>query len=363
MHLPHPPLLVAQFEAAATRLARLVEPWDADLAAQARGQIPQLTAHFEKRAIRTAHYYSTVLNHWVDWLERLPLNGPPTSPAVLEAYFHWTANEGSKPSYQRLRTSLLRTMLETLGLLDEPARYALQRIGRANPKDPSRAPPKALPGDFLQRLESTTDLSDPVQLADTALLILLGETLIRPQAILGFCSFGSWSTHPVEVADLLERPDGTGRLKLRPLGYGRSTDAESVAVSHLAMKWLKLWLRHLRGSPGPLFRTARGRPLTVQSLPTTLMRVGQRTGLRRRVSVVALRRLTASHMLAAGVDVTHIDAAFRAHGMSERSWLPPRHASTARTPDHTLRDFARRRRCNSGTPGDCPPPQLTLFTF
>ena len=238
---------------------------------------------------------------------------------VLAFLDHLESKRGNDPATRNCRLAALRSFFGHL-LRHDPTR-ALQyhRVLAVPAKKAHTRPAAYLEPDEVRALLSKPDPATPLGIRDVALLLLLYNTGARVGEALG--------VHPVDLHLV-------GPAQVRLHGKGRKD-----RLCPLWRETASALGRLLRASPpeeGPVFRSARGRPLSRDGAAHILEKYARLaaadapTLARRRVTPHVLRHSCAVALLQAGVDLATI-----------RDYLG--HASVATTSRYVSTNLAMKR--------------------
>jgi integrase/recombinase XerD len=221
------------------------------------------------------------------------------SREVMEAYrthlFYTTWRGGQRlvASTQARGLSAVKAFvrfltLEQYLLLDPGERLELPRLPRILPR-------LLLTETEVEALLESPDVTTPLGIRDRAVMEVLYASGIR-----------NTETRDLTPDDVhLERQE----LMIR---YGKGRKSRVVPLGDEATYWLSHWLtegrpRLTQGRIIPaLFVTWRGRPLTRENMADLVSRCGDRAGLPHRVTPHVLRHACATHMLARGAGLRHL---------------------------------------------------------
>lgn len=220
------------------------------------------------------------------------------TPEVVEAYrlhLFYAEHHGKKLTLatQSYRLSSVKCFLRFL----TRARYVL--VDPAVDVDLPR-PARPLPGALLSEAEVAAllvacDTSGPLGVRNRAILEVVYGTAIRNS----------------ELRELVLDDVDLGRRELR-IRYGKGGKSRVVPLGEEAAFWLERWLTHGRpqlvaaDSGAGVFLTDGGRKLSRSALCEVVRGLGAEAGLTKRVSAHLLRHACATHMLARGAGLRHL---------------------------------------------------------
>ncbi|NJC06903.1 integrase/recombinase XerC [Sphingomonas kaistensis] len=204
----------------------------------------------------------------------------------LRAYLARRRGEGLGPSAAAREMSAVRAFLRFVAE-QQGVPAALPRI--ATPKRPRTLPRPAAPADAIALAEETGALAREPWIAarDTALLLLLYGSGLRISEALGL---------PAEVHPLGDTLRLTGKRNKTRVVAMLPVVAEAVATYVALCPW-PLDFRQ------PLFRGARGGPLSGDVVRRAVATARRTLGLGDRITPHALRHSFATHLLAGGADL------------------------------------------------------------
>ena len=247
----------------------------------------------ERRAsAHTARAYVATAHRLLDFLSAH--HGDPPTPATLlsleasdlRAYLARRRGEGLGPAAAAREMSAVRAFLRFVA--DQQGETAeLPRI--ASPKRPRTLPRPAAPADALALAEETGAIASHPWIAarDTALLLLLYGSGLRISEALSL---------PAQV-----HPLGT---TLRVTGKRGKTRLVAVlpVVADAVANYVSLCPWPLEPEQ-PLFRGAKGGPLSADVVRRAVASARRTLGLSNRITPHALRHSFATHLLAGGADL------------------------------------------------------------
>jgi integrase/recombinase XerD len=164
------------------------------------------------------------------------------------------------------------------------------------PKIPERLPDVLSESETLQLLEGG-DVQSPLGIRDRAILEVFYATAIRNQEL--------GSLH----LDDIDREHQA--LWIR---QGKGQKSRMVPLGDEALAWLEEYLTRvrpqlvIRANETHVFLTRRGQPLSASVLHGLVRRCGVQAGFSKRIKPHTLRHSCATHMLARGADLRHIQA-------------------------------------------------------
>jgi integrase/recombinase XerD len=213
-------------------------------------------------------------------------------PADLAAFVAWIREQRTAEGRPFAATTVARTLVAVRGL----HRFLVREgLARADPTSEvtgprlSRALPKALPLEAVERLLAVPTGDDPAALRDRAMLEVLYGAGLRISELVD-----------LEVDDV-DLEHGA----VRALGKGRKE--RIVPLGRPGRRAVEAWL--VRGRPAlapaspALFTNLRGARLTRQGAWKVVHRHGEKAGLGGTVSPHTLRHSFATHLLDGGADV------------------------------------------------------------
>jgi len=243
-------------------------------------------------ADRTLEAYRRDLERCVAFLVEEGRAGPEeVGPGDLRAWVYHLREAGLAASSIRRAQSAVRTYFGFLlaeGVLEDDPTERLEspRVGRPLPDHLSH--------DEVARLLEAVEEGHDLHWRDRAILELLYATGVRVSELVEL---------PLRSLDLEE-----GFLTV----LGKGSKERLVPVGGPARRALERYLAHLRPElesgrgQGRVFLTARGRPLSRQSVFNVVKRAAERAGIRRRVSPHTLRHTFATHLLEGGADLAAV---------------------------------------------------------
>lgn len=291
----------------------------ADLAAAAAAWVGHI-AHERRLAARTIEAYGRDLSQFLAFLTG-HLGEPPSladlsalRPADLRAFLAARRNGGAGARTLGRQIAALRSFAR---FLDRGALAATTVFGAVRPPKQPKSVPKALTPADAERLVDTAEIfaDEPwIAARDTAVLLLLYGCGLR-----------------IGEALALRRADAPepGKPALRVVGKGGRERLVPVlpVVGEAVAAYVALCPYRLPAD-GPLFRGARGGPLSPRLIQLATARLRQALGLEASVTPHALRHSFATHLLGRGGDLRTIQELLG-------------HASLATTQIYTHVDAAR----------------------
>ena len=239
----------------------------------------------------TLESYARELNGLVAWLEERPLDSVARDD--LQAYLGFLRDRGLSARSAAHALVVIRNYFQFLAgegyRADDPA--ALIEL----PKLPSHLP-NVLSQEEVEKLLTAPDEKDPLALRDRAMLELLYASGLRVSELIGI------TLHDLNLDQ--------GTLKVR----GKGDKERMVPVGDSAAAALKGYLENLRPGldktrrAGKLFLNRRGRGLSRQSVWNLLKRSAIQAEINKRIYPHILRHSFASHLLAGGADLRHVQA-------------------------------------------------------
>ena len=204
----------------------------------------------------------------------------------LRAYLARRRSEGLGPSAAAREMSAVRAFLR-FAAAQQGVAVSLPRV--AAPKRPRTLPRPAAPADALDLAEETGAAAREPWIAarDTALLLLLYGSGLRISEALAL----SARSHP--LGDTLRVTGKRNKTRVVPV---LPMVAEAVAAYVRLCPW------PLEGSE-PLFRGAKGGPLSADVVRRAVASARRTLGLNDRITPHALRHSFATHLLAGGADL------------------------------------------------------------
>jgi integrase/recombinase XerC len=246
----------------------------------------------QRRSAHTARAYVATAHRLLDFLTSYRGERPDVAmltslqPVDLRAFLAHRRGEGLGASSAAREMSAVRAFLLFVAKqADKPP--SLPRV-RA-PKRPRTLPRPAAPADALALAEETgAQAHQPwIGARDTALLLLLYGSGLRISEALGLPA----KAHPLgATVRVLGKRGKTRVVPVLPMV------AEAIAEYVRTCPW------PLQGD-GPLFRGARGGPLSADVVRRAVASARRLLGLDERLSPHALRHSFATHLLAGGADL------------------------------------------------------------
>jgi integrase/recombinase XerD len=247
------------------------------------------TLQAERGASRnTLSAYRRDVQDFEQFLSRTPIALVDVRAEDLVRYAEHLRERGLRASSIARRLSTLRGLYRHLvregALVENPTDHV--DVPRAR-----RPLPRTLSRELTAALVEAPDTSQPAGLRDRAILELLYATGMRASECLGL------------------RIDDVNVTAGYVICTGKGSKQRLVPVGAEALGWVQRYLRDVRPplvrrrDSGKVFVSARGLPLSRQSLWTIVRRAAMRAGLRRRVSPHVLRHSFASHLLEGGADL------------------------------------------------------------
>jgi len=257
---------------------------------------------------RTVESYGTHLGAFLGYLGQETDVAAVTdiTPEVLHGYqmwlYAWTNDGGIRSlsiATQGARLSALRAfcrwLVKTDVLLYDPS------ASLTLPKRPASLPRTVLKKSEVGRLLAAPDVRTPLGLRDRAMLEVLYSTGLRNAEL------RSLMVYDVDLDGGLVR-----------INRGKNAKDRVVPLGRKAAHWLREYLsegrpRLLAGrrdseSEGPLFVSKSGRPLHAPGVIDPVHHHAQAAGIERNVTPHCLRHTFATHLLAGGADIRHIQA-------------------------------------------------------
>ncbi|WP_300975549.1 tyrosine recombinase XerC [Sphingomonas sp. LHG3406-1] len=245
-----------------------------------------------RRSPHTARAYVATAHRFIAFLESY--RGGPVGPqhfgaieAVdLRAYLAQRRGEGLGPSSAAREMSAVRAFLR-FAAEQQGTPAALPRVKA--PKRPRTLPRPAAPGDALALAEETGALAKEPWIAarDTALLLLLYGSGLRISEALSLPA----RTHPLgSTVRVIGKRNKTRVVPVLPL------------VAAAVADYVRLCPWPLAGVE-PLFRGAKGGPLSADVVRRAVAAARRVLGLDDRITPHALRHSFATHLLAGGADL------------------------------------------------------------
>jgi integrase/recombinase XerD len=220
------------------------------------------------------------------------------TPAVVESYrthlFYRTWRGRRLVAHSQARglsavKAFARFLAEEQYVLTDPGQ------GVALPRLPRLLPRVLLTEDDVVQLLETPDVTTTLGLRDRAILEVLYSSAVRNTEL-----------RQVRIDDVSLRRE---ELYIRE---GKGGKSRVVPLGEEACYWLGLWLEEGRpslvqpGTPQTVFLSWRGRPLTRESMSDLVVRNAQAAGLSEHVTPHLLRHCCATHMLARGAGLRHL---------------------------------------------------------
>jgi integrase/recombinase XerD len=248
---------------------------------------------------RTVEEYSAALR---PFLEYLAAQGVTTlaglTPAVMDGYrteLFYREHRGKRLAFrsQDLHLSAVKTFTRVLyrdKVLSFDPGAAVER-----PRVEKTLPRTLLSEAELVTLVEFPDVTDRCGLRDRAILEVLYATAIRNSEL---CGLGLDALH-LDTAELAVREAKGRKARLVPLGQ---------TAAHWVTAYLDESRPHLVSNPkqNALFLTVYGVPFNRQSLAHLVGRLGEKAGLSQHVAPHCLRHACATHMLARGAGLRHL---------------------------------------------------------
>ncbi len=241
---------------------------------------------------RTLDAYGRDLDRWTDFLAAKGVKRPGDVDAgLLRDWVYHLRDQGLAASSIRRAQSAVRTYFGFLlaeGVLEEDPTERLEspKVRRTLPDHLSREEVEAL----LEAVDPDHDL----HWRDRAILELLYATGMRVSELVDL---------PLTGLDLDE-----GFVTV----FGKGSKERLVPVGGPAARAVRRYLTHLRPEleggrgKGRVFLTARGRPLSRQSVFNVVKKAAERAGIERKVSPHTLRHTFATHLLEGGADLAAV---------------------------------------------------------
>ena len=252
-------------------------------------------------AAQTALSYGAELRHFFPYLTSHGVDSVAgITPALVEGYrtvLFYAEYRGRRLSFttQGLRLSAVKGFTRFLWrehylLIDPGASVERPRVDRTLPRT-------LLSEAEVAQLLLAPDVTDVLGLRDRAMLEVFYSTGIRNTEL---CLL---ATDAVCLAE--------GELSVR---RGKGGKGRRVPLGEEAVRWLRAYLQDSRphlatqaqGKERTLFLTVRGRPFQHRTLTVLVIHLGERAGLPMRVTPHLLRHACATHMLARGAGLRHL---------------------------------------------------------
>ncbi len=214
--------------------------------------------------VRSQLAIAVSLQHWMTWWCTHGEGTHAGSASAIEAYVSAQERDRAPASSVAQRVWAINRLLKALSWPDPEAEQLVRRIqlaGWHRGCGTDCSPPSAKPLDWeqIQHIVAHTDEHSPRPVRTLAALLLLYETMARPDQIFGFKHEGRWLVPPASRQSVRRSRRG-GVIDLMADSRGRGK--RSVPLSEMTMAWLERSFAFWPGEDGALFRTERRTPLT-----------------------------------------------------------------------------------------------------
>jgi integrase len=249
----------------------------------------------------------------VEWWLRTGRTEPLASGATIATYAKYREScRCTASSFDRALTSI-QWFLTRIAWPDPQAKLMIGQIRRAKEladgpilRGPHRA--QAFGWDQIKRWIAVADVSNLVDVRETAILLTLFDCLARADQIFGSRDGGLWQVAPVQLSAYRPMRDGCGQLQLRV----DERESRNVYVSPCTVTWIDHWLQVRPGGSGALFVGKSGQPLLPETWLDSIRRLLTRNGINAKgLSLNSPRLGAARDLLRIG---TNIDDVMRAGG-------------------------------------------------
>lgn len=253
-------------EEAANRFAELLDDWV--------GMKPSSRRTYERAS-----------DAWIKWASTEDVQGRKLMSArALESYVTSLGTRRASPSTVSVYLTVLRFIGAKLQWLDGDGQQLIEsaaRAARRRLEDAVRDGP-FLDWEAIRTMLEVVNLSDPHQVRDAALVLVIYETMVSPQDIV-VTAYNDPAASIFRAENVKVRTDGSSRI-------GR------FWLSPLATQWLTRWSR-LMGDRGPLF------PCKHTTVASRLCEWAWRAGLRMdRLDLSAIRASAVRALARAGAN-------------------------------------------------------------
>lgn len=259
-------------------------------------------------APNTRKAYRAAAERCNDWLRD---RGLALTDQSLAAYVGFLADQGKAPATVKLAASAVGAVARAQGLDDprgELTRRAVQGAVRKN-RDQGRG---QVAGLRRSNLEAAAVLAanggtDAAGLRDAAMLRLGSDGLLRVSELVA-----------VQVGDLVDEEDGSGRLRLRSSKTDQTGDGATLYVCPETLVAVRAWQAASGIAAGFLFRrlsragnVVGDRPLSTVAARAIVKRRAEAAGVAGRVSGHSLRVGSAQSLVRRGADLPQLMQAGR----------------------------------------------------
>lgn len=245
-----------------------------------------------KQSPATIAAYTQHMQQFFIWLDSRDPRGVRRDDVLR--YQAWLLDQNYRPQTAHVKLRALRRFYDfqekTGKVLINPTE------GVPWPSLGDRLPRNVLTRSEVKRLLDTPDTSTPVGVRDKAMLELFYSTGIRRAEL---CSL---TIYDVDIR--------SGFLRVQ----GKGSKERVVPMGHMATEYMKEYLKHVRGRLTKKQRDERalfvgerwGRPLNKLILGRLVRHYGRTAGFKKNLTPHVLRHTCATHMLAGGADIVHV---------------------------------------------------------
>lgn len=246
-----------------------------------------------KQSPATVAAYTQHMQQFFRWLDGRDPRGVRRDDVL--SYQAWLLDQNYRPQTVHVK---LRALRKYFGFLEKTGKVLIDPTdGVPWPSLGDRLPRNILTKAEVKRLLDTPDTSTPVGVRDKAIIELFYSTGIR---LAELCAL---TIYDVDL--------GSGFLRVN---LGKGAKDRVVPMGHKATDYVREYLKHVRGRLTKKQRDERalfvgerwGRPLNKLILGRLVRAYGRDAGLKKNVTPHVLRHSCATHMLAQGADIVHV---------------------------------------------------------